>query len=82
MESFAAARLNSASPYKQNEISILVNFVQFSDQFNWIPLYDLFIGRLNVRLKRLVANLSLEKQVLKNAALGNLKVPNDTGRRP
>lgn len=30
------------------------------------------LGRENIRLKRLVADLSLEKQVLKDLASGNL----------
>ena len=35
----------------------------------------------NSRLKRLVADLSLEKQVLKDIASGNLQAPNGAGRR-
>lgn len=35
----------------------------------------------NSRLKRLVANLSLEKQVLKDISSGNLQAPNGAGRR-
>lgn len=38
------------------------------------------LERENVRLKRLVADLSLEKQVLKDVASGNLKAPNGADR--
>ena len=39
------------------------------------------LERENVRLKRLVADLSLEKQVLKDVASGNLSALNGAGRR-
>src|SRR5215204_132074 len=39
------------------------------------------LERENVRLKRLVADLSLEKQVLKDVASGNLKAPMGAGGR-
>jgi hypothetical protein len=39
------------------------------------------LERENVRLKRLVADLSLEKQVLKDVASGNLYAPNGAVRR-
>ena len=39
------------------------------------------LERENVRLKRLVADLSLEKQVLKDVASGNLQAPSGAGRR-
>ena len=39
------------------------------------------LERENSRLRRLVADLSLEKQVLKDVASGNLGAPSDAGRR-
>ena len=38
------------------------------------------LERENVRLKRLVADLSLEKQILKDVASGNLYAPSGAGR--
>jgi hypothetical protein len=38
-----------------------------------------YLEKENGPLKRLVANLSLEKQVLKNIAWGNLQAPNGAG---
>ena len=39
------------------------------------------LERENARLRRLVADLSLEKQVLKDVAAGNLQAPSGAGRR-
>jgi hypothetical protein len=39
------------------------------------------LERENARLRRLVADLSLEKQVLADVASGNLEPPSDAGRR-
>ena len=39
------------------------------------------LERENIRLKRLVADLSLEKQVLKDVASGNLQAPSGAGRQ-
>ena len=39
------------------------------------------LERENARLRRLVADLSLEKQVLADVASGNLSPPSDAGRR-
>jgi hypothetical protein len=38
------------------------------------------LGKENTRLKRLVADLSLETQVLKDIASGNLSAPNCGGK--